>query len=118
MKKLILLLLILSMLSGCQGLNTLLRYSKEMSRQEKILLAQQKDFEKIKAAIENNELAVGLSSKEIISSFNEPVVVVEEGDRERWVYRPGNIDLASEKAYLYFQQQKLTTWELIPPEKQ
>lgn len=105
-------------LSGCQGINTLRRYGAEMDAQQKEMIRQQKIYEKVKLAVDDNKLEKGQAADEVRHRFSDPVVIINQGDGlERWVYKPGEVGMETEKVYFYFMDDVLVSWEYVPEKK-
>lgn len=104
-------------IAGCQNIGTLLSYSQEMSAQHKEMRIQQDRFERVKSAVNNNKLHKNMDCAEIKNRFGEPVVIMDEDNLKRWVYKPGDSKLGNEKVSLYFKDDSLVNWEYLPEQK-
>ncbi|MBI4367981.1 MAG: hypothetical protein HY588_01160 [Candidatus Omnitrophica bacterium] len=80
-----------------------------------VLQAETVRFQELKRAISDRKLKTEISQGEFERQFGKPVVVLQEGTREKYVYKSGKAGwFGGEKVYLYFDQQsKLVKWECV-----
>ncbi len=122
----IFLVLLMSVLtfSGCAKLEhldellTLKDMSEEDDAQRAYVKAQDIKFEALVSEVQAGTLKKGLSQKEAVKSFGDPIVkraIVRNGqDVEWWVRRYAMRFWDSDKVYLYFDKdKKLTDWEFV-----
>ena len=71
------------------------------------------NFQRVKAHIQDKTLEAGMSTKQALKKFGDPVIVIDEDDRIKWAYKPAESDwFGGEKAYLFFDREgKLVSWE-------
>jgi len=76
------------------------------------------NFRKVKAEIEEGRIEENTSKASALKTFGEPVIVIHEADREKWVYKQAKSDwFGGEKIYLFFDKQgNLAGWEHLNPE--
>jgi len=115
MKKIIL-IGILFFLGGCvslSSLKTLIELGKSDKIKQKALEEETKSFLKLKEAIEEGLLKEGLSKKEVLKLYGEPVITLSRDEIEKWVYKKGQESwFGGEKIYLFFgKDSKLRGWE-------
>lgn len=110
----------LQVLGGCaisniDELSTLKAMGSEDKEKDKVLSLEDKNFQKIKTAIQKQELKAGLLSSEVARKWGEPVVAAAEGQRQRWVYKEKKGDwFSGAKIYLYFSSRgHLERWQCI-----
>ena len=116
-------------LGGCaklahlKELLTLKTLSENQAEQKKYIDRQNKKFEGLLIAVNNNELAKYPDKKSILKEFGEPIltktVFEDEEVREEWLYRYSAKLSGSEKVYLYFDVTgRLVNWKDVLPEVQ
>ncbi|RKY27647.1 MAG: hypothetical protein DRP61_03705 [Candidatus Omnitrophota bacterium] len=103
--------------TGCVSLSSLkplIELGKSDKLKEKTLKEETENFLKIKEAIEKGELKKGLSKEEFLKDYPPPVVVIPEGNLERWVYKRGESSwFSSDKIYLFFDSEYiLEDWQI------
>ncbi|MCK4518813.1 MAG: hypothetical protein KAU12_01715 [Candidatus Omnitrophica bacterium] len=110
MKKGIVLFFILFGLCGCsQGLMRLIKVGKSQEGFQKELAKETESFEAVKEAIGRGEIKKSQSRDFIRELCGGPVVVIyEENDEEKWVYKPGYATFFdNNKVYLFFDKEGL-----------
>ena len=102
------------------GVGSLMDLSKDRGNMVKEYDKETDRYEKVKAAIEGNELEKGETSSNVARVYGEPVIVLKDpsGEFQQWVYKPGDKTfLDGEKLYLVFDsEEKLESWEVVQPE--
>ena len=106
-------------LAGCtaashmEELNTLRAMGKEEKSKAQDTHDEDKNFQKIKAAITEGRLKPGMKAGEVSRQGGEPVVISPQENGEKWVYKPGNADwFSGPKISLYFNKSGLLKkWE-------
>jgi hypothetical protein len=119
----IIFLLIISIgICGCatSGINvgavkTLAKLGQNDKLKQKALRQETANFNKLKNYIEDNKIKKGISEKQAIKKFGEPVVGFDELDFQSWIYKAAESSwFGGEKIYLYFDKKgKLTGWECV-----
>ena len=117
MKLIFLGMVLLIFFTGCVNLSSfkaLIELGKSDKLKEKVLKEETENFLRIKEAIEREELKKGLPKEEFLKRYPPPVVVIPEGNLERWVYKRGESSwFEGEKIYLFFDNQdKLVNYKL------
>jgi outer membrane protein assembly factor BamE (lipoprotein component of BamABCDE complex) len=103
MNKLLISLLILFFLYGCgQKLNALITISKEKEEQSRYIQAQDAKLALLLKDIKQGDLKKGLTAREVIRIYGEPVLVKEENSRQVFIYRDTVEFFPKQKIYLYF----------------
>ena len=113
------------LVSGCAKiahLDELLRlknYSAEKEREKKFVEGQDKNFERLLAAVKGQGLGRYPDQKSILKEFGEPVfgrkTVKADIPCEVWLYRYATQYFGSDKVYLYFDQKgKLKSYDYLP----
>ena len=85
---------------------------------QKALQQETQNFLKVKTYIDEEKMS-GIASKEkALETFGEPVIVVGEDSREKWVYKRAEVSwFGGEKIYLFFDTQgNLTDWQYRNPQ--
>jgi len=107
-------------LAHLQELLTLKALSLERDQQELDMEKQDKNFDNLLAAVENNSLEQGTHQRKFLGAFGEPILVSQvTGDDqqtlEKWLYRYATRPFGSPKVYVYFdRKEKLVEWEYLP----
>ena len=80
---------------------------------ERAAAQETENFQRVKAHIQNETLKAGMSEKEALKKFGDPVIVIDQDDRIKWAYKPAESEwFGGEKAYLFFDKEgKLISWE-------
>ncbi len=114
-------ILMLSLLTyGCSGFNmsalkmlTRLNYNDKLK--EQTLKQETANFEILREYVDNSGIEKGISTETVINKFGQPVVVLKESNKQKWIYKPANADwIGGEKIYLFFDKNGLLTdWECI-----
>ncbi|MBL7132416.1 MAG: hypothetical protein ISS45_13660 [Candidatus Omnitrophica bacterium] len=108
MKRLFLYLFLLVLICGCgQQLNALIKLNSEQESQQRFVESQRKKFVVLINDIQQGELERGLTTKQIIRLYGEPVLIKELESQREFLYRDPLDFFASPKAYLYFDQQDI-----------
>jgi len=108
MKKIIPVLVILCsfpVLDCCAGssLDTLLEVGKTQGEISKVYAQETKNFQGVKKAIDSGVIKAGQAKNDIKTKFGEPVVAVQSGAREKWIYKPATSSFfEGEKISLFF----------------
>ncbi|MFH1594577.1 MAG: hypothetical protein ABID09_07780 [Candidatus Omnitrophota bacterium] len=91
-----------------EGLSTLIEVGKSQDGMEMQLNDETKTFDAVKEAIEKGAITKGLTQESILNNYGKPVVVLaEDGNREKWIYKPGWAShFEGVKIYLFFDPQK------------
>ena len=116
-------------LSGCakvMNIKKLLRikgYSDNKDMQEKHVHLNDKNFELLMEAVNQDRMGGYPDKKSILKAFGDPIFSTDddkEGQiREKWLYRYAMKYFDSEKVYLYFDdEEKLVDWKYVEPPKQ
>lgn len=120
-------LTLLLTLCGCSTLENLDKlmalqdYSKNKDLQDKTVLEQNKNFEKLRDVVLKAKIQTYPDQKSIARAFGQPVFVeaVEAKGQKlsKWLYRYSVSGFGHDKIYLYFDsQRKLSHWEYLKPE--
>lgn len=101
------------------GLNSLIAYGKSQGDMVQELKKETEKYRKVKAAIERKELKKGESAERMTAEYGEPVIVLDEGDSSKWVYKPDTSTFFDgTKIYLTFDgKDELTGWEEVAVEE-
>jgi hypothetical protein len=104
------------------GIKSLMSLSSDRGDMIKEYNDETKNYENIKAAIDQGELKEGMEGAKIARQYGLPVILLEDPDSDdtRWVYKPGDVSFldAGEKAYLTFDaNQTLISWKLVEKKK-
>tara|TARA_Y100000031_G_C8091521_1_gene324368 strand:+ start:329 stop:715 length:387 start_codon:yes stop_codon:yes gene_type:complete len=120
-KYIIYLLCSILLTSGCakvEGLLKLKRLGDNQAQIERYLYKQLKLFEKLVEDINNSELKAGISRRNFIRSYGDPVlsrIDKADPDSEILLYRHPTEYFKTDKVYAYFSKSKeLIRWEYIP----
>ncbi len=98
---------IILVLAGCsEGVRNLITVAKSQAEAEKMLDEETDTYGRVKNAICKNKIRIGQSADAIRAKYGEPVVVIDEDEYHKWVYKPGYADYFShEKVYLFFDDE-------------
>lgn len=117
----IFLIMVIFLLSGCAAvthydqLMVLKGIGEEEKEIEQYTKKQEALFLKLKNAVKAGGLTKGMSKREILSTYGEPIFcdsTEKEGITEYCLYRHPTEFFTTDKIYLYFdQQQKLHSWK-------
>jgi hypothetical protein len=109
-------------LSGCasskvniSGVRLLAQLGKNDKAKQRAERQETLNFQRVKTCLDKNKMKKGISSRQAIKRFGEPVVVLAETKGEKWIYKSSGVDwLGGEKIYLFFDREgRLTGWEYI-----
>lgn len=97
------------------------RLSDNRAETERYLNRQEKLFYKLRNDIVNNSLNKGLSEKDFMSVYGEPIFC-ESSERDginkkRCLYRHPTDYFSSDKIYITLEKQNIESWELIKIDK-
>ena len=106
------------LLSGCalsqhsEELGTLLSQSREEALKERDLNLEDAHYQKVLSGIQKGQIKPGLSQDEIVKKIGKPVVVLNEGGAEEWLYKARNPSwFKADKIYLFFDPEgRLVRW--------
>ena len=100
----VVLLLLFTAYAYPDGLSSLAKVGKSQGSMAKALKGETKTFERVRKAIENARIKAGQPRDLIRKQYGEPVVIIaEENEIERWVYKPGYASFFdNNKIYLFF----------------
>ncbi len=124
----LILFLLCSILLGCakvgqlqhlDELLTLKAYSDEKDAQQKWVGEENKRFERLLAAVQNDSIQRYASRDAILKDFGSPVLtdIVEDKSQslDRWLYRHPIQKFATDRVYLYFDSNdRLVKFEHVP----
>jgi hypothetical protein len=111
------LLLALVFVCGCgESLRTLMRLNSEQESHNKYVEQQTRKFEALLEDIEADNLNTGTSIKRITSLYGEPILIKDIDGRKRFLYREPLEYNPLKKVYLYFDQDKLSDFEVVEPD--
>jgi len=108
------------MFCGCsKQISTLLDVAKSQSQAQRELNAETKHFNNLKKAIEEDRIKTGMSERHIQRIIGKAMLVQNENDGQRWVYKPAEATFFdNNKIYLYFDKNKLLTkYKVFEPEE-
>jgi len=98
-------LLLLVFISGCgEGVNALIKISKEQESQQRFVADQRNKFKLLLIDIEGGHLERGISRQQVIRRYGEPVIEQVEDMVTACLYRDPLDFFAPQKVYLYFGQ--------------
>ena len=121
MKKYIIVVLgLCMMLCGCsKQISTLLDVAKSQSQAQRELNTETIHFNSLKKAIEEGRIKTGMSERHIQRIIGKAMLVQNENDGQRWVYKPAEATFFdNNKIYLYFDKNKLLTkYKVFEPEE-
>jgi len=114
-------MLVLSVLSltgcGCTPQLSILKGLGDSQKEiERYVAAQERGFYKLSDDIKNNRIKIGLSKKEILSLYGDPVLSKKIEDnpllKEEFLYRLPTEYFTTNRIYLYFDiEDKLVKWK-------
>ena len=108
MRRLFLYLFLLVLICGCgQQLNALIKLNSEQESQQRFVEAQRKKLVALINDIQQGKLEKGITSKQIIRLYGEPVLIKELKGQREFLYRDPLDFFASPKVYLFFDQQDI-----------
>jgi hypothetical protein len=101
---------------GCArlgGVKTLMSLGASDKLKEKASAQETKNFQRLKAGIENQTIAKDITEKQALKMFGKPVIVISQDAGAKWAYKPAQSDwFEGEKIYLFFNSQgRLTSWQ-------
>jgi hypothetical protein len=104
--------------SGCaklQGVKTLMSVGASDKLKERASAQETENFQRVKAHIQNETLEAGMSEKDAVRKFGDPVVVIDQDSRIKWAYKPAESEwFSGEKAYLFFDREgRLVSWQYL-----
>ena len=108
------------MFCGCsKQVSTLLDVAKSQSQAQREFNAETIHFNNLKKAIEEGRIKAGLSERHIQRIIGKPMLIQDENDGQRWVYKPAEATFFdNNKIYLYFDKNKLLTkYKVFEPEE-
>ena len=96
-----------------------LTVSCAMERQQQYIKSHPELKSKIKTAIENGEIIIGMTKEQVLASrgrpFNINKTTTENMVYEQWVYYDSDLVILTPKiskyAYVYFENGKVTSWQ-------
>ena len=105
-------------LCGCanlSGIKTLMSLGASDKLKEQASARETANFQKVKAYIEEAKINTGITKDEARRMFGEPVIIVSEDDRTKWVYKQAESDwFGGEKIYLFFdKEERLISWDHV-----
>ena len=116
--------LIVFFVNGCvvftkaEGLLTLKRYGDSQAQMQRYVDKQVKLFDKLVSDLEADKLKVGISQRQFIRSYGEPVLSRELKEPEAgevFLYRHPTEYFNTDRVYAYFDESKeLIRWEYKP----
>ena len=116
--------LLLVFFSGCtvvrhsQQISTLRKVGASQKQMQSYVARQEKGFNRLRKDIERKRLKVGISQREVVSLYGEPILEKEVGDKIQWLYRHPTEYFNSDRAYLYFNSSNtLIGWEFDKKEE-
>ena len=100
------------------GLNSLIQLSKDRKEMENEYALETRNYEKLKDAVEGEDLKKGMPAAAVERKFGEPVVTFpgEDGSTTKWVYKPGTGSFLDgiRKIYLIFDDKgSLLEWQSV-----
>lgn len=102
-------------LKHLEQLLTLKHLSEEKDQMAQLVHQRDVQFEQIRSAVQNNQIADYSTKAEILAAFGEPIFSKEVWENdvfvEKWLYRYQLKYFDSDKVYLYFSGDQLTRWE-------
>ncbi|MCU0652052.1 MAG: hypothetical protein MUC39_03825 [Candidatus Omnitrophica bacterium] len=107
-------------LSGCmQGAMTLKRLQNSQAELKDVVSKDEENFLLLGEDLKNNRLQKGISKKEILDKYGEPIysrLISDNTQRKEFsVYRHPTEFFSSDLIYLYFDKDKrLLSWEIKP----
>ena len=101
------------------GVMTLKRFGDEQKQIENYLKKQEALFYRLKSDIESNKLTKGITKRNILSTYGNPIfsrkLIDNEELREVLLYRHPTEYFSTDKVYLYFdEKQNLCLWKFEP----
>ncbi|MDD5496513.1 MAG: hypothetical protein PHP46_05385 [Candidatus Omnitrophica bacterium] len=107
MKKIIFIMVISVLTWGAQcraeGLQALIEVGRSMKDVKQASDEETKNFGRAKSAVEGERIKKGQTKQEVMRSCGEPVIMVQEHGREKWVYKPAEATFfKGTKIYLFF----------------
>ncbi|OGW78233.1 MAG: hypothetical protein A2Z83_00725 [Omnitrophica bacterium GWA2_52_8] len=89
--------------------------SSDAEDQDKILNQETRQFEKLRESIVDGKIVSGQTMQKVLDIAGEPVLVMNDGDELKWVYKPGNTGwFSTSKIYFWFDpEQGLVRWECL-----
>lgn len=101
------------------GLDALIKLSGDRSKMVREYNKETENYDELKKGINHGQLEKGESASSIRKRWGEPVIsfLEENGQGERWVYKPGEVSFFDdEKIYLFFDAQgTLINWQEVEP---
>ena len=109
---------VFSQLGGCSFLHNvskLLELKSNSDIQEQVLKEESETYKRLKEAIEKKYIREGMEAGDILRDIGKPVLVYQEDDGEKWVYKPATASwFTGEKIYLFFNKKScLLRWEYV-----
>jgi len=113
--------LISAMLTACTdsfaGLKKLIELGRNQAEIAKALNEETKNFNRVKEAIEDEELEEGMEGARIKKRYGEPIIDIFDKKRNvyKWLYMPKtSTHFEGEKIYLYVDKDGLLAgWQLV-----
>ena len=117
-------ILLLIFFSGCAAvrnptqMKTLLRLNSSQKQMHSYVRKQERGFDRLCKDIDRKRLKAGLSKKEVISLYGDPILEREVKGKIQWLYRYPTEYFNSDRAYLYFDSSDvLMGWEFDKKEE-
>jgi len=108
MRRLFLYSFLLVLICGCgQQLKALIKLNSEQESQQRFVASQRKKLVALINDIQQGELEKGITSKQVIRLYGEPILIKELESQREFLYRDPLDFFVSPKAYLYFDQQDI-----------
>lgn len=90
------------------GLGALIELGRGQAEMQKAYAEETKIFERMKRGIDNGAVQKGQSKEDIGNEYGEPVVMLQEKGREKWVYKPaGSSFFKGIRVNLFFDEKGL-----------
>ena len=115
---------LLVIFSGCAAvrnptqMKTLLKLNSSQKQMHSYVTKQERGFKRLCSDIDRKRLKVGLSQREVVSLYEEPVLEREVKGKIQWLYRHPTEYFNSDRVYLYFDSSDvLVGWEFDKKEE-
>jgi len=99
------------------SLGTMIKLSEDRNKMVKEYNEETKAYDRIKRAIEDNELVISTSSGDISKKYGDPTIILnnEPDGLIKWVYKVGvETFFDSDKVYLTFDEsENLIDWSIV-----
>ncbi len=106
-----------SLIVGCSPskVNKLLLLKKNQQIKQELLEKQTASYKKIKDYMQLGKMQEGLTKKEVVEEFGEPVISFLQENPQRWVYKAADQSwFTGEKVYLFFNEKGLLErWDCV-----